>query len=369
MILGIDVSTYLEELEHGAKFYRGDAEIDPLDAFVDNGVNYMRIRIWNDPKSSDGAPYLAGSCDAENYVKLAKLAKSKGYKLLMDLHYSDFWADPGKQYIPKAWANYGIDEMVEAVYTFTKDCLEKSVREGAAPDLIQVGNEITNGILWPVGKLEIDGKRGNYDNFCRLIDAGCRACREVLPLAKIMLHLERSHDKEVYQEFFTEMEKHGISYDIIGASYYPYWHGTPDQLMENLNACKHFGKEIIVAELGYGFTDKPYILGGEERRLVIDAERAYVPGVTDRYPLTPEGQAEYIRDFLALADKNGIDGIFYWEPLWLPGEGICWASEAGQAYIHEEGKSTSNEWANQCLFDYEGRVLPAFDEFTTNTFK
>ena len=323
----------------------------------------MRHRVWIDPKSPDGKPDLAGNCDIDSYVRLGKLAKSKGYKLLMDFHYSDFWADPGKQMIPKAWANYGIDEMVSAVYSFTKECLEIAVREGVAPTLIQVGNEITNGILWPVGKLEIDGKRGNYDNFCRLIDAGCRACREITPDAKIILHLERSNDKAVYQEFFTEMEKHGIDYDIIGASYYPYWHGTPAELIENLNACKRFGKEIVIAELGYGFTDRGYTLGGEERRLVIDAERAFVPGVTEKYPLTPAGQAEYIKDILALVRENGIGGVFYWEPLWLPGDGICWASEAGQAYIHEEGKSTSNEWANQCLFDYKGRKLPAFDEF------
>lgn len=363
MILGIDASTYLEELEHGAKYYRGNAEIDPLDAFAENGVDCMRIRVWNDPKSSDGEPYLAGNCDIENYVRLGRLAKSKGYKLLMDLHYSDFWADPGKQMIPKAWVGYGIDEMAEAVYSFTKECLGIAVREGVAPTLIQVGNEITNGMLWPVGKLEIDGKRCNYDNFCRLIDAGCRACREITPEARIILHLERSNDKAVYQEFFTEMERAGIDYDIIGASYYPYWHGTPDELFENLDRCRRFGKEIMIMELGYGFTDKGYILDGEEKRLVIDSERSHIPGFTDKYPITPEGQAKFVRLILSLARERGIGGVFYWEPLWLPGEGICWASEAGQAYIHEEGKSTSNEWANQCLFDYEGRLLPAFDEF------
>ena len=116
-------------------------------------------------------------------------------------------------------------------------------------------------------------------------------------------------------------------------------------------------------ELGYGFTTESYLLDGEKRRLVIDAERAYVPGFTERYPVTPQGQAAFIRDFLALARKNGIAAVFYWEPLWLPGEGICWASEAGQSYIREEGKSTANEWANQCLFDYEGQMLPAFSEY------
>ena len=363
MILGFDASTYLEELEYGARYFDGNREIDPLDAFMDNGVDFMRIRVWNDPKSEDGEAYLAGTCDINNYVKLARLAKSKGYKLLLDFHYSDFWADPGKQMIPKAWIHYGIDDMCRAIYSFTKECLEIAVREGVAPEMIQVGNEITNGILWPVGKLEIDGKRCNYDAFCRLISAGCRACREVVRDAKLVLHLERSNDKAVYQEFFTEMENHGVDYDIIGASYYPYWHGTPEEMLENLNACRRFGKEIMIVELGYGFTDKGYMLNGEEKRLVIAAERAVVPGVTDRYPLTPDGQAKYVRDLLALARKNGIDGVFYWEPLWLPGDKICWASEAGQEYIHEEGKSTSNEWANQCLFDYEGKKLPAFDEF------
>ena len=337
---------------------------EPMDAFVGNGVNWMRIRVWNDPKSGVGEPYLAGNNDIHEYIRLAKLAKSKGFSLLMDFHYSDFWADPGKQMIPKAWRYFDICQMTEAVYEFTKDCLNKAKEAGVAPDMIQVGNEITNGILWPMGKLEMpDGTRGNYDNFTRLVDAGCRACREVLPQAKIVLHLERSNDRKVYQEFFTEMEKAGISYDVIGASYYPYWHGAPHELFGNLNACRRFGKEIMIVELGYGFTTKAYSLDGKESRLVIDSGRAYVPGVTEDYPMTPEGQAAYIRDVLAQARENGIDGVFYWEPLWIPGKGICWASEAGQAYIHEEGKSTANEWANQCLFDYEGKKLPAFDAF------
>lgn len=364
MILGIDVSTYLEELEHGAKYLDGGREIDPLDAFRANGVSYMRIRIWNDPRDPQGVPYLAGTCDLDHYIRLARLAKAKGYRILMDLHYSDFWADPGKQFIPKAWQSYDIDAMTRAVYDFTRHCLAEAVAAEVAPDMIQVGNEITNGILWPMGKLEKpDGSRGNYENFCRLIDAGCRACREVLPGSKIALHLERSNDAAVYQEFFGEMERAGIDYDIIGASYYPYWHGTPEELFANLRACRRFGKELMIMELGYGFTIQAYALGGASQRLVIDAERAYVPGFTERYPVTPDGQVAFVRDFLAQARENGIGGVFYWEPLWLPGEGICWASEEGQAYIHEEGKSTTNEWANQCLFDYEGRKLPAFDAF------
>ena len=365
MILGIDVSTYLEELDHGAVYYKGDTPIDPLDAFRANGVDYMRIRVWNHPYSPEGAPYLAGTCDLDSYIRLAKLAKRKGYRLLMDLHYSDFWADPGKQMTPKAWQGYTIDQLVEAVYAFTGQCLTAAAAEDVLPDMVQVGNEITNGILWPLGKLEGEaGSRTGYGHLCRLLDAGCRACREVAPNAQIVLHLEKSNDQAIYQEFFTAVTQAGIDFDIIGASYYPYWHGTPEELFANLEACRRFGKQRMVMELGYGFTLKPYCLDGEEKRLVIDPERAYVPGFTEKYPLTPEGQAAFVRDFLASARDKEIDGVFYWEPLWLPGEGICWASEAGQAYIHEEGKSTSNEWANQCLFDYEGKMLPAFGEYT-----
>lgn len=364
MILGIDASTYLEVVDLGAKYWEGELQIDPLDAFRSNGVEYMRIRIWNDPKSPEGKPYLAGNCDLTHYLRLAKLAKDRGYRLLMDLHYSDFWADPGKQMIPKAWTGHCIDELVNDVYSFTRSCLEAAKTAGVAPDMIQVGNEVTNGILWPVGKLEQpDGTRGNYPHFCRLVDAGCRACRDVLPDAKIVLHLERSNDQSVYQEFFSEMERASIDYDIIGASYYPYWHGTPEELFENLRRCRRFGKELMIMELGYGFTAQAYYLNGVPQRLVIDEERAYIPGFTERYPMTPSGQAAFVEDFLFQAKENGIAGVFYWEPLWLPGEGICWASETGQAYIHEEGKSTTNEWANQCLFDYEGQKLPAFDAF------
>ena len=363
MILGIDASSYLEVLAHGGKYLDGGAAIDPLDAFLHNGVDYLRIRVWNDPSSPSGEPYLAGSCDIDHYIRLAALAKSKGYRLLMDLHYSDFWADPNKQVLPKAWADYGVDELVEAVYAFTCDCLRRAEAAGVAPDMIQVGNEITNGMLWPLGALRMaDGTRGNYGNFCRMVDAGCRACRQIAPEAKIVLHLEKSNDQAVYQEFFSQMQQAGIDYDIIGASYYPYWHGTPEELFANLRACRRFGKEIMVMELAYGFTTEPYLQNGRPCRLVIDEKMANVPGVIERYPLTPEGQAAFIGDFLARAREEGIDGIFYWEPLWLPGEGICWASEAGQAYIREE-KSSENEWANQCLFDYEGNKLPAFDLF------
>lgn len=364
MILGIDVSTYLEELANGAKFYDGDIEIDPLDAFVANGVDWMRIRIWNDPYSPEGEPYLAGTCDLNHYIRLAKLAKSKGYKILMDLHYSDFWADPGKQIIPKAWQGLDVDGLERAVYDFTTHCLLTAKENGVLPEMIQIGNEITKGFLWPICQLEgDDGKRGNYDNFFKVIGAGCRAVREISPETKILLHLERSNVGAVYQEFFTEAEKRGIPYDVIGASYYPFYHGTPEELFTNLNACKRFGKEIVLAEVGYGFTTQSYSMCGKEIPLIITTGGITNPDITETYPITPEGQAAYIRDLISRCKENGVYGAFYWEPIWIPGENIHWASKAAQKYIHEEEYQTLNQWSNQCLFDYDGRKLPAFDEY------
>ncbi len=366
MKLGIDISTYLDELKHGAVYYDGNTQIDPLERFRANGVEYVRIRLWNNPHDPAGRPYLGGDCDIDCFLSLAKLAAAKGFKLLLDLHYSDFWADPGKQFIPKAWQSFELLQLESAVYSYTRDTLLRICAEGIDVALVQIGNEITNGMLWPIGRLvELDdGTRSNYEALCRLISAGTKAVREVIPSAGIILHLERSNDRMVYNEFFSNMQKYNVDYDIIGASYYPYWHGTFSQLFDNLASCRRFNKRIIIVEVGYGFTLENYILQNDTAaRLVIDRHSADSFEQTFGYPLSPSGQAAFVRDFLRLSQKNGIDSVFYWEPLWIPKDGICWASEAGLNYINEIGKSTSNEWANQCLFDYRGRKLPAFEEY------
>lgn len=361
MRLGIDVSTWFEVLERGAAYYDGDAPMDPLDAFRANGVDCMRIRLWNHPYSEDGTPYLGGTCGLDNFLRLARLAGERGFGVMLDLHYSDFWADPGKQFIPKAWAGLGAAELERKVYSFTRETLEAIRAGGIELAYIQVGNEITNGMLWPVGKLdESTTPRGNYPVLIRLLKAGIRACREVCPEAKLILHLERSHDGAVYQEFFSEMEKAGVDYDIIGASYYPYWHGTFEQFFANMDACARFGRPRMIVETGYAFTLENYIETGNGG-LVVGFDNSGALALP--YPLTPQGQADFVEKLLELSRAHGIAGVFYWEPLWVPGEGICWASEEGERYIHEEGKPTRNEWANQCLFDYAGRRLPAFDRF------
>ena len=366
MKLGIDVSTYFEELAHGAKYFDGEQEVAPLELFRANGVDIMRIRLWVDPYGANGEPYLAGNCDLDNFLKLATLAQNKGYSIMLDFHYSDFWADPGKQFIPKSWAHLDLDGMVAKVYDYTRETLIAIAEHGIKLAYVQVGNEITNGMLWPLGHLNEheSGPRTNYDSLTKLLKAGVAACREISPEADIVLHLEKSYDQAIYNEDLTHMQQAGVDYDIIGYSYYPYWHGTFEQFYANVDFCKKFGKRQMVVELGYPFTAEDYITrehGGAP--LVVSNENMETSGFIKEYPVSREGQKHFVEKFLQLAEQHGIEGVFWWEPLWIPGEGICWSSEEGMKYIHEEGKSTRNEWANQCLFDYEGKKLPAFDAF------
>ncbi len=367
MILGIDVSTHFEELNANAKYYSDNELVDPLDLFITNGVKYMRIRVWNNPYDIFGKPYLGGTCDVDNFINLAKLAVSKGYKIVLDFHYSDFWADPGKQFLPKQWANYNINELEKVLYQFTFDVLTMAKENKIDIPFVQIGNEITNGMCWPIGRLveNENGPRTNYENLTLLLKAGTKAAKEVFPDIKTIIHLERSYDQKVYYEYFTELNKHNVEYDVIGASYYPYWHGTFDEFFANMNMCKkEFNKPIMVMELGYGFTLEDYIkTNNGTAQLVVNNNNLDSFNFNQPFPLTPEGQAQFVEEFLKRAKENNVEGIFYWEPLWIPGDNICWASVEGQKYINELGKSTRNEWANQCLFDYDGKKLPAFDKF------
>ena len=364
MILGIDVSTFIEELNANAKYYHENKEVDPIALLVKQGVSHFRIRVWNDPYKED-KPYLGGTNDVETYLKIAKLAKENDCKVILDLHYSDFWADPGKQMTPKSWVGLSFDEILVKVYEFTKEVLLISKNENVEIDYIQVGNEITNGMLWPYGKLdELTSPRGNYENLSLLLKQGIKACNEVYPNAKTIIHLEKSYDQKIYQEYFDEMTKRNVNFDIIGMSYYPYWHGNFNQFFANVNMCqKRYEKPVMVMELGYGFTLEDYILNnnGETHLVVNENSKEMLENLP--YPINKQGQAKFVKHFLELAYENNILGVVYWEPLWIPGDNICWASVEGQEYINELGKSQRNEWANQCLFDYQGNANPALFEF------
>ncbi len=369
MILGIDASTQREvDAKSPHYFYQGK-EIEPWRFLHDhNGVNYMRLRLWLNPYSEKGEPYGGGTNDYETFKILALRAQKDGYKILLDFHYSDFWCDPGKQTMPKAWVGLSKEEVASRLYAYTKETLKKASSDGIKVDSIQIGNEITNGMLWPLGKLNYVDEhhiREGYENLILFLKAGIKAAREVTPKALLVIHLENSGNLVLHEEFYTQMAKHNLDYDVIGLSYYPYWHGLFPAFFANVENLKaKFHKPIWIVETGYGFTMEPFIFdGGFQDNLISEEFFKKSANVNRPYPLSKEGQRDFVKALLTLSKEHGIEAIFYWEPTWLPLPGLEWASKAGETYTHELEKSTHNEWANQCLFDYEGNATPALDEF------
>lgn len=358
-IKGMDLSTLLELERCGAKYYQDGKEKDILDIMKEHDVDTIRLRLWNDPKSEDGEPYGAGNNDLAETIAIGKKVTDAGFGVLLNFHYSDFWADPGKQIKPKAWKDFGVDELEQAVYDFTLENLTKIIEAGVNVTMIQVGNELSNGLLWPEGKVP------DYDNIAKFVNAGIRACRKVNADIPIMIHLDNGGNNELYVRWFTNFIERGEEFEYIGLSYYPFWHGSLDQLEFNMNdIAKRFNKDLIIAEVSMGFTMDSY----QEYEKLADSERkgyATKPELVEKidYPMTIEGQADFTKDFLNrvanVVDDHG-KGFFWWEPAWIPVPGSGWATPASLKYMNDPGPC-GNEWANQALFDYDGNVLPALD--------
>lgn len=358
-IKGMDLSTLLELERCGAKYYEDGKEKDILDIMKEHDVDTIRLRLWNDPKSEDGEPYGAGNNDLAETIAIGKKVTDAGFGVLLNFHYSDFWADPGKQIKPKAWKDFGVDELEQAVYDFTLENLTRIIEAGVNVTMIQVGNELSNGLLWPEGKVP------NYDNIAKFVNAGIRACRKVNADIPIMIHLDNGGNNELYVRWFTNFIERGEEFEYIGLSYYPFWHGSLDQFEFNMNdIAKRFNKDLIIAEVSMGFTMDSY----QEYEKLADSERkgyATKPELVEKidYPMTIEGQADFTKDFLNrvanVVDDHG-KGFFWWEPAWIPVQGSGWATPASLKYMNDPGPC-GNEWANQALFDYDGNVLPALD--------
>lgn len=357
MIKGVDISSLLEVERCGGVFRDGGEELDALTILRRYGVNWVRLRLWNDPYSETGEEYGGGGCDMAAVLTLARRAKRLGMKWLLDFHYSDFWADPGKQTVPKAWQ--GLDEagLEASVYRYTRDVLRSCREAGIAPDMVQVGNEVTNGLLWPTGKTP------NWETICRYISAGVRAVREEASQARVMVHLDNGGNHALYREWFDHYFALGGDCDVIGLSYYPFWHGSLADLAANMNdIAPRYGKDLVVVETSMGFTMDSYavyegLAAGERKGM---ATRPELVRKID-YPMTPQGQADFTADLLQVIrnvpEERGA-GFFWWEPAWLPVPGSGWANRAGWEYVHENGPG-GNEWANQALFDYDGNAQPA----------
>ena len=355
-IMGADVSMLRQIEISGGKYFVNGLEEDGLKILNDHGVNWIRLRIWNDPTNGNEAGLGGGNNDLEKTVEIAARAKAMGLKFLLDFHYSDWWADPGKQNKPKAWEGLDSEQLKKAVYDYTAKVVQRLAKADAMPDMVQIGNEINGGMIWPDGKTWRQGseKIGGYDGLADLLKQGIQAVRDNDPnnntpgkKARIIIHLANGGDNELYHNVFDALIERGVEFDVIGLSYYSYWHGALEQLSRNMNDInQRYHKAVVIAETAYAFTlDNGDGLGN------LFGEREQNTG---GYKATLQGQATAIRDVIAtvaqVPDGRGL-GIFYWEPDWIPVEGAGWKTGEG------------NAWENQAMFDFNGQALPTINVF------
>lgn len=344
-IKGMDLSS-LEAIEDaGGIFYdeQGNAISDILEYLVDvKDVNYVRLRVWNNPTTSfDAGDY----CSPEHTVEMAQRIKEAGLKLLIDFHYSDTWADPANQTKPAAWQNLTFTQLTQAVYDFTSDVLNDLNDVGAYPDMVQIGNEISGGMLWS------DGYVDNMSNLCTLLGSGISAVRDTTPADQetlIMIHLAEGGDVERFEWYFDSITAGGVNdFDVIGMSYYSYWHGPLSSLKENMNyVSARYGKYVVVAETSYPYTytdadSTPNIIGES------DTDVVGLPASVANQKLMTEMTFNTVAN---VSNDKGL-GVFYWEPLWIAVDGVGVSQGVG------------NEWDNQVLFGANHWALDSLNAF------
>lgn len=367
---GVDVSTVLSLEESGVVFR--DASGAPSDLFAvlaDHGVNSVRIRVWNDPYDEAGHGYGGGNVDVARAVQIGERATAAGLGVLVDFHYSDFWADPARQLAPKAWQGFTVEQTATALHDFTVDALQQFEAAGVDVDLVQVGNETNNGIAgYTRAGREIDAP------FAALLQAGTSAVREVLPDAKVAVHFTNPETSGRYATYAAGLAQFGVDYDVFASSYYPYWHGTTSNLTSVLSQiATTYGKEVMVAETSWAHT----LDDGDGYPNVIGSGT-----IGDAYPASVQGQATQLRDVIAAVAAVGDAGIgvYYWEPAWLPvgppseyeanrvlweRDGSGWATSAASAYdpVHVGEWFGGSAWDNQSLFAWDGTPLESLRTF------
>lgn len=365
-IKGVDVSSILSLEQSGVRFYNEQGiEQDIFTTLKQSGVNYIRVRIWNDPYTAEGKGYGGGDNDLAKAIEMGKRATANGMKLLVDFHYSDFWADPGKQHTPKAWANLNLADKEQAVYDYTKTSLQQIIDAGIDVGMVQVGNETNQSFIG----------ENNWVNISRLFNKGSQAIRAVDPKILIALHFTNPETPGRYLSYAKALAEQGVDYDVFASSYYPFWHGTLSNLTAVLKqVADTYGKKVMVAETSYAYTAEDG--DGHENT----APRS--SGQTLDYPISAQGQATSVRNVIQAVSQVGDAGIgvFYWEPAWLPvgpkenieqnkklweQYGSGWAS----SYAAEYDPDDAGKWYggsavdNQALFDFAGHPLPSLNVF------
>jgi arabinogalactan endo-1,4-beta-galactosidase len=334
-VRGADVSTLAKNEDFGAVYRRADGRrADALTILREHDVNVARLKVWVNP--ADGYNTKA------KVLRMAARAKARGMQLFIDFHYSDAWADPGKQNKPAAWATYAFEELKAALRDHTYDVLHALHRQGTPADFVQIGNEINGGLLWP------DGRWDNWPDLAALLTAGATVAKAVSNRTRVVLHLAEGGNNGGHRWWFDNATALGVPFDVIAVSHYLYWHGTAESLRVNLaDLSARYGKDVLVAETAYGFTTAE----DDPTPQIFTADLAAAGG----HPATPRGQADALRavcDVVASVPR-GL-GVVYWEPTWTAVPGAGW---------DPADPTSGNGWENQALFDFDGRALPALDVF------
>lgn len=363
---GMDASAVLALENSGVKYYNFDGEEqDVFMTLAQAGVNYIRLRVWNDPYDENGDGYGGGNNDVATAIALGQRATQYGMKVCIDFHYSDFWADPKKQFVPKAWQGMNIEEKADALYNYTLDSLTQILEAGVNVGMVQIGNEINNGMS---GETDVANVR-------KLLTAGSKAVREAAADSGkdilVAVHYTNIDDMKKLDTLLTGLQVKEIDYDIVGLSFYPYWHGTMDDL---INAIIHirdtYGKKVYVAENAYCYTAED----GDGSANSVEGTGDLAEG----YSASVQGQANEVRDVCAAANEAGAEGIFYWEGTWIPvgpadadnsaiweKYGSGWASSYASDYDPKDAGQYYGgcSWDNQAMFDFTGHPLASLNVF------
>jgi arabinogalactan endo-1,4-beta-galactosidase len=335
-IRGADLSFVPQIEDIGGKYTLNGVQKDVLDIFKENGANYVRLRIWHTPAN--------GYCGLAKTLAYAARIKAKGFKFLLDFHYSDWWADPGKQNKPAAWVSLTFAQLKDSVYAYTRSVIEALKNQSTLPDMVQIGNEITGGMLWPDGKIPTSNPTLAWQQFGELVKQGVSGARDGAADSsmKIMIHIDRGGDNATSQWFYDNLLAQGVQFDVIGLSYYPWWHGTLSQMKNNLNALStRYNKEIVLAETAYPWTTQSLNDGMGN----IGVDPAKLPA---GYSMSPQGQKAFLSTITKILketyNQKGV-GFFYWEP----------------AYISVSPLGSS--WEHLTTFDFSGAALGTLTSF------
>ncbi len=366
---GVDISTLIAQENSGVKYYNeAGEEEDLLKILADNGVNTVRIRVWNDPYDENGNGYGGGNCDTANAIAIGKRATENGMTCMIDYHYSDFWADPAKQMCPKAWKGMSVDEKSEALYDFTKDSLKQILDAGVDVSLVQIGNETTSGMSGET----------NWKNISKLMNSGSKAVRELSTEYKkdilVAIHFTNPEKSGKYVTYAMNLKNNNVDYDVFASSYYPFWHGTLDNLEKVLGQIvENYGKKVMIAEISYSYTMDD--LDGHQNSIYDGAWGEF------NYEMSTDSQIKVVKDCVEAISSLGeyAIGICYWEPAWIPVPGADateravlwekygsgWASSFAAGYDAMDAGQYygGSAWDNQAWFDKDGKPLDSVNTY------